>query len=395
MVQKYTIWKLLIQNLNKENRSVKGFTLLELVFGMLIAIVVGGLALNAFIQASNSFNQDKKNIDSNQKLSAILELIGNDVRQAGEQINDARFPVIEIEPDPNSTRTPPSSKITIRRSLSIALNLCDNSPLTGAMSVLTVADDSLALAGCNVGTLSTTALPATVSRPNALRQARDKRCQLDELDSTPNTDYCQGNAAESVMAVMSDGLGNIRTLRYTDDSQVSTTKYQISINNLSVSKPDPTATYASGSTPIYLIEESIYSLTNDGRLQVARNGSTTPETLVKGITAFSIAARVYGDKATKAPDPINAASPAVAPNLLPIARRCNTATPFYICNFNTYRPGGAGSLPVIDDWKTLQGVRVNIQAKYDPTGRSTTPSTEDLNKLTAEAEFFPRNVLSR
>jgi type II secretory pathway pseudopilin PulG len=389
MVQKYTIWKLLIQNLNKENRSVKGFTLLELVFGMLITIVVGGLALNAFIEASNSFNKDKKNIDSNQKLSAVLELIGNDIRQAGEQINDPRFPVIEIEPDPNSTLTPPSSKITIRRSLSIALNLCENITPASANTVLVVADNALALPGCNVGTLSTTA-PA---RPNALRQARDKRCQLDVSNSTPNIDYCQGsvNDDESVLAVMSDGLGNIRPFIYKNDNEVSPNKYEITSDNLLASKPDASATYASGITPIYLIEESIYSLTNDGRLQVTRK-SGTPQTLVKGITAFNVAARVYGDKANKIPDLIIAAGTPVAPNLLPASRRCVSTEPYYICRFNA-RTG----TPTLDDWKTLQGVRVKIKAKYDPTGSATEANAnpDDLAKLKAEAEFFPRNVLSR
>jgi type II secretory pathway pseudopilin PulG len=382
MVQKYTIWKLLIQNLNKENRSVKGFTLLELVFGMLITIIVGGLALNAFIQASNSFNKDKKDIDSNQKLSAILELIGNDVRQAGEQINDASFPAVEIEPNTDAGSMVGSSKITIRRALSVALTLCDNNPLSGATSVLTVAEDALATSGCNVGTLSTTTIPTTVSRPNALRQARDKRCQLDDPNgnyTVANTDFCQGNAAESVMAIMSDGLGNFRTLRYTDDNEVSATKYQISVSSLSASIPNAAATFASGATPIYLIEESIYSLTNDGWIQVARNGGN-PQTLVKGVTAFNVDARVYADKATKAPEPS------------PLARRCVKVNPAYTCRFNarlvTEPP---------DDWKTLQGVRVKIQAKYDATGRATeaNASTADLDKLKAEAEFFPRNVLSR
>lgn len=387
MVQKYTIWKLLIQNLNKENRPAKGFTLLELVFGMLITVIVGGLALNAFIEASNSFNKDKKNIDSNQKLSAVLELIGNDVRQAGEQINDARFPVIEIEPNTDAGSMPNSSKITIRRSLSIALNLCENITPASVNTALVVADDALTLPGCNVGTLSTTA-PA---RPNALRQARDKRCQLDESNNTLNIDYCQGsvNNDESVLAVMSDGLGNIRPFIYKNDNLASTNKYEIEIDTFQPSKPDSTATYASGTTPIYLIEESIYTLKNDGGLQVARKGGP-PETLVKGVTAFNVAARVYGDKANKIPDPINAAGTPVAPSLLPASRRCVAAEPFYICRFNA-RSG----TPTLDDWKTLQGVRVRIQAKYDPTGRSTTPSADDLSKLTAEAEYFPRNVLSR
>ncbi|WP_310484575.1 hypothetical protein, partial [Chamaesiphon sp. VAR_48_metabat_403] len=192
-------------------------------------IIISGLALNAFIEASNSFNKDKVNIDSAQKLSTVLELIGNEVRQSGEQINDARFPVIEIEPNTDAGSMVGSSKITIRKSLSVALTLCGN--VAPTPTTLIVTDDTRSENNCKVGTPSTTTLPTTISRPNVLRQARDKRCQVDDPNgnyNVANTDFCQGNSSEVVMAAMSDGLGNIRTFKYTGDTEVSATTYQIS-----------------------------------------------------------------------------------------------------------------------------------------------------------------------
>ena len=117
---------------------------------------------------------------------------------------------------------------------------------------------------------------------------------------------------------------------------------------------------------------------------------------MKKIAKFNVAARVYGDKDTKEPDTISPASTPVQPNLLPLARRCDSTIPYYICEFN--------SSPTVDDWKMIQGIKVELQAKYDSTGRASESSTNpgdiaqvanDKEKLKATAEFFPRNVLSK
>jgi hypothetical protein len=47
------------------------------------------------------------------------------------------------------------------------------------------------------------------------------------------------------------------------------------------------------------------------------------------------------------------------------------------------------------NWKTLAGIKVELQAKYDSAGGSATASATDAAKLSAKAEFFPRNVLSK
>ena len=47
--------------------------------------------MNALIDVSSGLNKDKRSIDSSQNLSAVLEIIGNDIRQSGEKINDTNF----------------------------------------------------------------------------------------------------------------------------------------------------------------------------------------------------------------------------------------------------------------------------------------------------------------
>jgi prepilin-type N-terminal cleavage/methylation domain-containing protein len=444
MAPKYTILKVLTRTSNK------GFTLLELLVGMIITLIVGGLAMNAFINASKTFSQDKKSIDSNQNLSAVLEIIGNDIWQSGEQISDNNFPTIEFSTDPNSTATPKSSKITVRRALSDPLTLCQelNPPVVPATTpptftivpipttafTLLVADNTPATVGassnCDVGTATSQLLgsrpsasyplpiataPAPVTFPPdgsgisqlfpiALRKARDYRCeQYDPNPSVPydsaarsTEDFCTGSAAsQKVRVAVSDRKGHILVFDQTSenavpgntaDSFIPTTsppnpiikKYSITVDPTSSTIPTASNNtnnnfnYPIGS-PIYLIEERIYTLDNYNNLQVSVNGST-PSTLIKRIAKFSVSAKVYSDSIAKTVNPTPA----------PACDATNTqfaADSAYTCRFN------AGT---VNNWKTLAGVKIQVQAKDDSTDGNTDP-----NKLTAAAEFFPRNVLSK
>jgi prepilin-type N-terminal cleavage/methylation domain-containing protein len=405
---KYTILKVLLRNSNK------GFTLLELIFGLMIMVIVGGLAMNALVQASSSFNQDKKSIDSSQNLSAILELIGNDVKQSGEQMNDSSFPVIKIEKIASGDLVdmPGSSKITIRRALTASMTLCEDITGVATKTTLVVTDTSKTTeANCQLGTTTTTTLPAasgSITKPPRLKEARDKRCQLDDVNgdysSPTTTDYCRVTKdspdKEKVLAAVSDKAGHLRTFEYTDDTAAvltavtpatspptNNTRYSINISGLSA---DTTNTYNVGS-PIYLLEERVYKLDKDGNLKMKRYNTYGDdrdfETLIRGMKNFKISARVYGNKDTKETDAVsNTLATPVAPNLLPVARRCDSTIANYICEFNT---------TVVDDWKTLQGIKVELEARYDATGQNATATTAQTDKLKAAAEFFPRNVLSK
>ncbi len=412
MAPKYTILKVLIRTSNK------GFTLIELLVGLVITFIITGLAFDAFINSSNTFRNDQRNIDNSQNLSAILEIVGNDIQQSGEQISEGTFPVIKIETNTDAGSMSGSSKITIRRALASSLTLCfpatPPTTVTGStVGSLVVADDSVTSnANCNSGTLSTNtqklagstpaALTPSIIRPkNTLMEARRYRCKLDDItinygvyDLTPYTpytiDFCltskPATDLEKVRAAMSDASGNIWTFDYVDDAVDPTNiatppnKFNISIANMGT-PPAPAVTYPVG-TPIYLIEERIYTLDSAGNLNMQKDGGSTG-TLIKGIQTFNVSAKVYTDTINKTLDPIGGTG-----SVLPAARRCDSSTPNYICEFKS-------STYPSDNWKTLAGIKVDLQAKYDPAGRNATPTDADLAKLSARAEFFPRNVLSK
>jgi hypothetical protein len=369
MVQKYTILKALTRTSNK------GFTLLELLVGMIMTLIIGGLAMSAF----------------------VLQIIGDDIKQSGENIiNDNQFPVIEIGPNNDAGNMPGSSKITIRRALTTSLSLCETINNASGNTTLIVADDSVTnpTSPCKIRTtLSTTTIPSTIARTTELRAARNYRCQLDDLndrtDTTPPTrDFCEPVKAspdrENVLAAMSDRAGNIRTFRYLDDVETTPNlQYTLNIASLSASKPLPIATYNIGD-PIYLIEERTYTLDNKGKIKLEIDGNGSPQTLISGIQSFNISARLYSDTTAKIVNE-SPATPCVDNPTIPVIKAK------YACVFD--------NSTVNYNWKNIAGVKVELKAKYDSTGKNAQPIGQELidinKKLTAAAEFFPRNVMSR
>jgi type II secretory pathway pseudopilin PulG len=412
MAPKYTISKALIQT------SSNGFTLIELLVGLIITFLIGGLAMDAFINASNMFKNDQRNISNDQNLSAVLEVIGNDIKQSGEQIGDASFPVLEIKLNDNGTTADSSddfSTIIIRRALTSPLTLCEKIDIGANPTALTVADydrrdynsDSKSCEPFPVTVPATTIPPSPTPVPQILKEASNYRCKLGDpnADYSTSTNFCAtalvSNPAnvnlQKVRAAISDKSGHLRTFTYDSEdltdpnTDITKRKYKINITNLDPVTSDPTTRnnvlYDIGS-PIYLIEERTYSLdSTTGKLTVLVNGGAS-STLIKGIAKFRVSARIYSDPTLKVVNP--------TPNQL-----CTSGTyipasptaqdPTYACKFNFNTVATDASY----NWKTLAGIKVELQAKYDGTGRNPNPTAADTEKLSAVVEFFPRNVLSK
>lgn len=378
------ILKVLIQNSNKVNNLKAGFTLIELIVGLLIMSIVGGLAMNALVQSSATFTQDKKNIDSSQNLSAILEIIGNDIRQSGEQISNSNFPTIEISQNTIAgTKITDSSTIKIRRSLTSPLTLCQTIAANATPTTLTVADDNTNSTTPKTTTPNCAPLPmqtetSTPNLPKSLREARNYRCKLDDINAVPSTttDSCLTTKAspdlEQLRSAIYDTANNtLRMFNYTDDNVVTAgNKFSITINGLAIQ-----STVTPIDSPIYLIEERIYKLNNDGTIQLSKDGGTSFDTLIKGMVKFKVSAKLYSDTTATIKTLNNAP-----------ANPCSDNTK-YTCNFNASTTGY--------NWKNIAGVKIELQSQYDPTGQNATANTLQTEKLKAEAEYFPRNVLSK
>ena len=256
--------------------------------------------------------------------------------------------------------------------------------------------------------------------PKALRKARDYRCQLDDLNPTVAYDdpsratdtFCNSSSLEVTRVAVSNLSGQFLIFNQTNETVDATNtatakKYGITVNTTGLNAiatanntKNKAVAYPIGS-PIYVIEERVYTLTSDGYFQLSINGQA-PQTLIKKIDNFRVSARTY----TNATDQIIVATPPanICTDVSPFAAQPTSSSidsPKYICKFN-YFTGVATTDQ--DNWKTLAGIKVELQAKYDSTGgaseTSTNPGdiaqvTEAKKKLSAKAEFFPRNVLSK
>ena len=112
----FTLWKQYLQHYNliacnrNCNRQNSGFTLLELLIGLIAGSIILTSALGGFNSLRQLFVQDKVKTNINQRLTSAFGGIGPDIQQAGEGLsNDSDFPTIEVTDDANG------STITVRK----------------------------------------------------------------------------------------------------------------------------------------------------------------------------------------------------------------------------------------------------------------------------------------
>ena len=415
MAQKYMISKALIPT------STKGFTVIELLVGLIITAIVGGLALDAIITASGMFSNDKRDIDTNQNLSAILEIIGNDIKQSGELIGDANFPVIEIQQNPiyivpgNTTKSD-SSTITIRRALTNTLTLCaaipDNDSAGRTKIVVSNKTDGIDCSDIPA-VPAKPAVPATGTAPavaavaaipskfsEVTDEARNYRCKLGYPMLSNNTtilDFCTpptllGNTPsltlQNVRGFISDNLGHTRSFKYIgDDITTDANLYKLETEPMTGAVGVNNIEYKIGSS-IHLVEERKYTLDANGNLTVSVDGRTAA-ILARKIDRFKVSAKINTnttDKTIKpSPDAVMGC-PTASDDGIEIVAAPTIQNPQYACKVNS------GS---INDWKTIAGVKIELQARYDATGKGAIATAKDRAKISVTAEFFPRNVLSK
>ena len=64
----------------------KGFTLTELLVSLSIMGFVSGVALTVALSSHDTFETDQNRTDLNQNLRSGMDLLGNNIRQAGERL---------------------------------------------------------------------------------------------------------------------------------------------------------------------------------------------------------------------------------------------------------------------------------------------------------------------
>jgi type IV pilus assembly protein PilW len=99
--------------------STRGFSLVELLVVMTLGLMLTGMILSSTILHNRTFRKDLVRTRIEQNLRGAFEIIGTQIRQAGERLPGS-FPAIELVDNGSSG----SDVLTLRRSLLDGLTVC-------------------------------------------------------------------------------------------------------------------------------------------------------------------------------------------------------------------------------------------------------------------------------
>lgn len=225
--------------------SSSGFTLVELIVSLVISGILLSLVLSILVANRKLFAEDIARNEVAQNLRAAIDIIGTDVKQAGERITEPNFPVIEIKN---------GNLLTVR------LN-----------SELPVLRNCQAIAQ---GTSTAPAISTNCGNTNLdLQEWQNYRCSLDGVAG------CQGNANEKARAFIHDGSGNITAFDYSSEDLTN-----LSINRLN--QGDAWEKDYPVNSTIYLLRENQYRLVNNNLEMIVDGKTNKPLKIVNGIASF-------------------------------------------------------------------------------------------------------------
>ena len=356
--------KLSTQGLNK------GFTLIELIVSSLIASVVLLASLSLITQQREAFLTDQRDTQISQNLRAAMDLIGTDIKQAGERLDSkSELPGISLV---QGTAGGPDTLRLQRRLIALDLNVCED--VTGGDETITVAinavDNADDCAFSDIGP-DTDGNPGT-NDPDGLTDNlnafQDFRCEADGVDSCSRTDAPEiGNCDdECVWAYIYDPVEDQgEFFQYSFEEFVAGTpaRNQIHRGDAGTFQYD----YQAENQPrIFLLEEREYSLDEDGVLFLRINrqdGDDSRLRLVNQIDDFQV----------EIDHPNLSEGDEFNPDLSP-----QTSSP-----------------PLWDDWQAIEHIQVSFitadPATSDLIGGN---DPDDEEKRSLSSRFFPRNVLS-
>jgi type II secretory pathway pseudopilin PulG len=341
MAQQYMKWMLVSRTSNK------GFTILEMIVGIAMTLTVSALALAALSNAESGFTKDKNKIEGGQKLSSVLDIVGRDIVQAGEQINEPKFPVIKVVDDGSR-----GSKIVIYRALEEALSTCNALPASTAATSITVVMDQINFTSntsCNASTVTTPTATSYPIHPSNVTAWNSKN---------PAT-------ATPVKFYLHNGDGYILPINLTGITAPNT---QISLKKVDLTTASFTPA-AGFDFPIkstaYLVEKTQYLICDNTLIARVNNDD---ETNTPGTTCTKTGDRTIANNITRMDIKLSTA-----------AEELTNPTLF---------PRAASTSPVVTalNWRDLRGVTVTIAA--------TNPDANNPSSIVASGRFYPRNILS-
>lgn len=356
--------------------AFSGFNLIELIITMGITSTIIAVASQALVQTQNSFSKDQRKVSSSQKMSSVLEIVGREIRQAGELITDADFPTIQVIPLDASLD--PNVSLIIYRAVSVSVPVCG-------------AEAARLLFAVSTSLNTTCQVPTTeIVAPN-LFPVEQQSGWLDKR-------VASGGIGLGIVPQNPLPVGTPRVFKpFVYRSEYSTNggngRMNLGINIDPISPTAPTGPIAIGSNAYlvvkkeYLICQSQLIVRTNSQVQssfgnpacTAPNTTSDPTgtmaTVATDIAKLNVNMTTRLRPTTAAPDPVedNFNNSAVDG----LANGNNTAFPI------TTPPAS------IRNWQNIQGVTVSVVAVNPEAGNGNTPAN-----FIAQGNFYPRNALS-
>lgn len=236
--------------------SDSGFTLIELMVTSFLGLIVLALTLSATTANRRLYKYDLVRTKVNQNLRSALDIIGIDVRQAGENLFST-FPAIEII---NGAAGSPDELIVRRNLRDEVFNLCQPLAAGSGNTTIYVADNSQVQPGCD-------------TTSNASAHASWSAYRIAEGGSVNAYIYNRVTREGEFFVFTAEGSS---ASQYTLTRTAGTWQHQ----------------YDVGASSIYILEEWRYRLQN-GVLQIITDQDTAnPLNVVDGVSAFQVVARM-------------------------------------------------------------------------------------------------------
>ncbi len=368
MVKQFILLKQFTQSSNK------GFTLLELLVTLVVASVITGLALKLIVDQRQLFLNDQSRTQVNQNLRASLDLVGTDIKQAGERLTTSALPVVQVF---NGASGASDQLILQRLIVAETLPVCQT-VTSGNTNPIVVSSKAIASGICSFSDGNGNTLPDNLDR------WRDSRCAEDgtlacaratNIDRATVSNRCDeekdGTDKECLWAYIYDPVNKVGEFFVygfespRDATNTANNIYRVHrVDNINWQR---TYTYnaASATNPIlYILEQRRYELVDNGStdkvLQLTINNQTSSNFLVDGQTSPIRLVNQLADFQVKA-----------------------------LMQDDTLEDSFNDTSPPSDDWKLLKAIKIDVTA-INPA-----PNSTKVPNLTVSAQFFPRNVSSK
>lgn len=234
-----------------------GLSLLELLVTVVISTVILSVSLGVIVSQRRQHLNQQANTDTGQTLRAGMDMIGNDIRQAGEQIGaGTRLPVLSLV---DGAASAPDRLVLQRKLIALELNVCSD-VAAGSPTAILVADKNNP--NCIYSDGDTNGVPDDVQEWTTFR------CQQDDADgcqttTPPNCQQAGGSDRECAWAYLYDpvnGRGEFFVYAGERPNPSNVDQYQVNIQTIPAQTTFANAYPAANRPKLYLLEQRQYSL---------------------------------------------------------------------------------------------------------------------------------------